>query len=287
MSSPSVKRAASAPRVCCALSIAGFDPSGGAGIAADLRAFAACGVWGCAAVSVVTVQSTAGLVSVCPLSSALVVDQVREVLAHQRVRAIKTGALGSAEIVRAVCAVARDHPKLPWVLDPVMVATHSPSGARLLDSQALAALRDALSLVTVATPNVDEASALLGSDIRNANDMVDAAAELQRRFGSHAVLLKGGHLQQGPALDVLAFRNRIDRLTARRQNVPALHGGGCTLAALIAGKLARAARPRDPTVIREAVGFAKRRVTQAIARATVVGDGLAVLPVGYRSVVMT
>ncbi len=271
-----------APHASCALTIAGLDPSGGAGISADLRSFAACGVWGCAALAVVTVQSTAGIVSATSFEPALVLAQSREVLAHERVRAIKTGALGSAAVVRAVSALAAEHGGLPLVIDPVMVATHAPTGARLLDPEALAAMREALSLATMATPNMDEAEALLETSLRSADDLTQAAREIQKRFGARAVLVKGGHLTQGPALDVLAIGDRVEKLTSRRLKVQPFHGGGCTLASLIAGKLASMPGAIDDAAILEAVSFAKRRLTGAIRRATHIGDGLLVLPVGPR-----
>jgi len=230
--------------------------------------------------TLITVQSTAGLVSVTALDPAVIEAQARELLAHQRVRAIKTGALGSAACVRLVCQLVREHPQLPVVIDPVMVATRAPTGAKLLDPEALQAMREALSLATVATPNLDEAEALLGERLSTVEDLEAAATELQHRFGAKAVLVKGGHLSGGLSVDVLALAGRVVRLGARRYGGPPFHGGGCALAALIAGRLGRAVDPLSQGGIIEAVGFAKRKLGHAIAAATEIGDGLLVLPMG-------
>jgi hydroxymethylpyrimidine/phosphomethylpyrimidine kinase len=263
-----------------ALAIAGLDPSGGAGLAADLRAFGAAGAWGCAACAVVTVQSTAGLRATSPLSAALVVAQAEEVLAHGRVRALKTGALGSAENVRAVAALVRARPRLPAVVDPVMIATRAPGGARLLDGDALAAMRDLCAAAGLVTPNADEAEALTGARVRDRYEQREAAALLVGR-GARAALVKGGHLGGDPeAADVLVAGGRTFVLRARRLDVAPFHGGGCTLAALIAGRLAAAgARPGDADALLAAARWAKRRLGAAIGRAERVGRGLLVLDV--------
>ena len=137
----------------CMLTIAGLDPSGGAGIAADLRAAHAAQVWGCAVCAVITVQSTAGLVSATAVESGLVRAQAEEVLANERVLAIKTGALGSTENVEVATEILKKFAGTS-VVDPVMIATRSENGARLLDGQALAAMRRLISVATVVTPNV-------------------------------------------------------------------------------------------------------------------------------------
>jgi hydroxymethylpyrimidine kinase/phosphomethylpyrimidine kinase len=263
-----------------ALSIAGLDPSGGAGFTADLRAFQAAGVWGCAVCAVVTVQSTAGLRSAHPLAPTLVTAQAEEVLANGTVRALKTGALGSAENVRAVAALLRARPKLPAVVDPVMIATRAPGGARLLDGDALEAMRELCARATLVTPNVDEAEALTEGRVRDRQDQREAAAAIVG-LGARAALVKGGHLEDdAEAADVLVVGERSFVLRARRLEVAPFHGGGCTLAALVAGRLAASsARPGDGEALVAATRWAKRRLGAAIGRAERVGRGLLVLDV--------
>lgn len=254
-----------------ALTIAGVDPSGGAGIAADLRGFAAAGVWGAAAPSLLTVQTTDGLVSVHPLDASLVVAQARAVLEVEDVRALKTGALGSREIVDAVTELTRSRPRLPLVVDPVMVATRSPSGARLADPSALVAQRALVGRATVVTPNVDEAEALLERRITTREAQRAAALELVRALGAKAALVKGGHLPGPRAVDVLATSRGVVELSSSRRAAIALHGGGCTLAAMIAGRLALGASTLD------AARWAKRRLAFSIRRAARTGGRLFVV----------
>ena len=154
------------PPAPSALSISGLDPSGGAGLYADLRAFAAASVWGCGAVAVVTVQSTAGLRSSHPVPTRQLIDQVRELCLYQRIRAIKIGALGSRGNVEAITHFLRSHsPKVPVVIDPVMRSTRGTRGALLLEAGAKRALLDMIDLATVITPNISEAESFLGVQI--------------------------------------------------------------------------------------------------------------------------
>lgn len=270
------KRSLPRPRqVRCALSIAGLDPSGGAGLAADLRGFQAAGAWGCAACAVQTVQSTAGLRSVLPTPAEHLRAQVDEILKHQRVRAIKAGALGSVENVRVVIEVLRSSPTLPAVVDPVMIATRSPDGARLLDDEALAAMRELCALATVVTPNIDEAEALLASRIRDARDQREAALALAAR-GSAVAIVKGGHLPGAEVVDVMAIGSEVTVFKTPRRQRAEFHGGGCLFAALIAGHLALAPRPRESAAVAHAVASSKRLLSRAIVRAVNAGDGLLV-----------
>jgi hydroxymethylpyrimidine/phosphomethylpyrimidine kinase len=260
----------------CVLLLAGLDPSGGAGLAADQRAVLAAGAWPCPAITVITVQSTKGLVAVHPVHPSLVLDQAREVLRHQRVKSIKTGALGDAENVRAVLQLLGEHPRLPVIVDPVIVATRT-RGARLLDEAASDTLDDLLACATVVTPNVDEAELILGSRIRDEADLAEAAHALVAR-GARAALVKGGHLQGSPyATDVLAIGERLVRFRARRVKTPEFHGGGCTMASLIAGRLALVDSVNATTIV-DAVSFAKRRLGASIRRSQRIGAGLRVLP---------
>jgi hydroxymethylpyrimidine/phosphomethylpyrimidine kinase len=262
----------------CALAIAGLDPGGGAGIAADLRAFAASGVFGCAAITLVTVQSTAGARAVRVLPAELVAAQAREVLRNQRVRAIKVGALGSRENVRAVARILGDLKDVPAVVDTPMLPTRGR--ARLLAASALSALRETLlpraALVTV---NADEAQALLDRRVRTL-DEARAAATALAETGARAVLVKGGHLEGAQATDVLAIDGDVIELAAHRLPALGAHGSGCTLASLIAGRLARRKLPSGKVgrdVLVDAVRWAKRVHHASLGTALDVGKGLRVL----------
>jgi hydroxymethylpyrimidine/phosphomethylpyrimidine kinase len=263
----------------CALTIAGLDPSGGAGIAADLRGFELAGVWGCAVCAVLTVQSTAGLRSIQAQDAAFVRAQADEVLANENILTLKTGALGSAENVRGIIDLLKAHPDLPAIVDPVMVATRVKGDAKLLDPDALEAMRELTHHALLVTPNVDEAEALLDTKIKSLDDLRLAAAMLVSR-GARAALVKGGHLAGDHAIDVLATRNSVVLLRTPRRKGPAFHGGGCTLASLIAGHLAKRisqgeAIGEDELV--ESVRWSKRKLTVAISRPLRIGRGLLVL----------
>jgi hydroxymethylpyrimidine/phosphomethylpyrimidine kinase len=260
-------------RRACALAIGGLDPGGGAGLAADLRAFAAAGVFGCAAAAVLTVQSSAGLRSVRAVPAREVALQASEVLAHQRVRAVKVGALGSEANVRAVARLLARHREVPVVVDTPMAPTRGR--ARLLAARSLEAMRaELLPRATLVTANVAEAQALVGEPVRTVGEAHDAARALARR-GPRAVLIKGGHLAGASAIDVLALGEEVVELRARRLPLPPTHGAGCTFASLVAGRLARRAAAR---VGREelvaAIRWAKRVHHDALARVVDVGEGL-------------
>jgi hydroxymethylpyrimidine/phosphomethylpyrimidine kinase len=265
----------------CALAIGGLDPGGGAGLAADLRALSAAGAFGCGAVAVITVQSTAGLRSVVPVEARTVAAQALEVLAHQRVRAIKIGALGTAENVRAVArlldkAEARG---VPVVLDTPMAPSRAAAGrARLTALEAVTALkRDLLPRATLVTVNVAEAEALVGERVLTVGEAHDAARALAR-LGARAALVKGGHLAGPSAIDVLADAHEVVELRARRLPAGAVHGTGCTFASLVAGRLA--VRERGEVASSDLVGavrWAKRVHHAALARAVRVGSGMRVI----------
>jgi hydroxymethylpyrimidine kinase/phosphomethylpyrimidine kinase len=266
----------------CALAIAGIDPSGGAGLFADLRAFAAARVWGCGVPAVNTVQSTAGMKSSRAFPSRDVMAQVREICAHQNVKSIKIGALGSAANVRAILLWLVEMPKaIPVVLDPVMLPSRGAHGARLLDRAGVHALSTLASRVLLVTPNVPEAEALAGMTIRSIADAERAARALVAA-GARAALVKGGHLRAssagGEAVDVLAIGSRIVRFSAPRLAV-SVHGTGCTLASLIAGRMAQrdiAAGANDQSII-GAVRWAKNRLQRALQHPARIGAGLSVL----------
>ncbi|SEN70048.1 hydroxymethylpyrimidine kinase /phosphomethylpyrimidine kinase [Loktanella fryxellensis] len=241
------------------LTIAGSDPSGGAGIQADLKTFAANGTYGMAALTALTVQNTRGVSAVELVPPAFVAAQIKAVLDDVRVDAVKIGMIATAGIAVAIADVMADHRDIPIVLDPVMVAK---GGATLLAEDAVAALRDTLlPLATLITPNIPEAARLLGvaeaADRTAMSDQARALADL----GSAAVLIKGGHLAQSDSPDVLCVGGQPVWFDAPRTPGHNTHGTGCTLSSAIAAHLAQGAD------IATAVGLAKRYVSGAIAAA--------------------
>jgi hydroxymethylpyrimidine/phosphomethylpyrimidine kinase len=246
-----------------ALTIAGSDSSGGAGIQADLKTFAALGVFGCSAITAVTAQNTLGVSAVAQLDPSMVVAQIDTVLADLEIHATKIGMLASEAIVSAVADAVRRHRLSNVVVDPVMV---SKSGARLLDQDAVDAMRTRLfPLSTIVTPNVFEAEALTGKPIANRQDQRAAAIALMD-LGPRAVLVKGGHLD-GPAVDVFHDGHQTVELEAERIDTPHTHGTGCTLSSAIAARLALG------DDLPSAVRAAKAYVTRAIAQAPGLGHG--------------
>jgi hydroxymethylpyrimidine/phosphomethylpyrimidine kinase len=252
------------------------DPGAGAGVLADLRAFAAAGAFGCAAVALVTVQSTAGLRSARPVPARELSAQIREVLAHERVRAIKVGALGSASNVRAVGRILERFPALPAVVDTPVRPTRGQG--KLLADDAVEALRSALlPRAALLTVNTEEAGLLVGHEVRTLAGARDVACALAAA-GPGAVLVKGGHLPGPEAIDVLAVGRDIIELRARRVACGPLHGTGCTLASLVAGRIAvRAPSPLTKSALLSAVRWAKRMHHRALSRAVDVGKGSRVL----------
>lgn len=220
-----------------ALSVAGSDSGGGAGIQADLLTFAAMGVYGTTAITCLTAQNPDGVSEVFPASAAFVKGQIAQVLDYFPVTALKTGMLYDAGIIRTVCEVLKANPILKSVVDPVMVAT---SGATLLQEDAVRAMCDELCpLATLITPNLDEGSVMLGKRANSIDEVRTCAAELSQLTGT-AVLLKGGHLEGNCLLDVLAENGEIicEYRAERRAGINS-HGSGCTLSAAIAARLAQ------------------------------------------------
>jgi hydroxymethylpyrimidine/phosphomethylpyrimidine kinase len=240
------------------LTIAGLDPSGGAGILADLKTFSALGTYGTAVLAAVTAQNTRGVEAVHQLSGALVTQQLETLLADVRVDAVKIGMLGTSEVIRAVADVLRRHDPPSVVLDPVMVAK---SGDRLLAEDAVVALRDELlPLADLVTPNLPEAADLLGvPEARDEQEMADQLGRLTEL--APGVLLKGGHLEGRESVDLLAVDGRRVRLSARRVDTANTHGTGCTLSAAIA-----ALRPGSAdweTAVRGAKDYLTAAITAA------------------------
>ena len=219
-----------------ALTIAGSDSGGGAGVQADLKTFAALKVHGTSAITCITAQNPKSVTAVEPCSAKIVRAQLEAVFSELPPRAAKTGMLFSAEIIRTVARWFEDR-KCPLVVDPVMVAT---SGARLLKSDAVKALKsDLLPRAMVITPNVPEAEALLGLRIQEPEGLRHAARELHRHFGC-AALVKGGHLKKfNEAIDILFDGTTEWMFSTPRVSGVKTHGTGCTFSAAITGFLAR------------------------------------------------
>ena len=246
-----------------ALTIAGSDPSGGAGLQADLKTFHRFGVYGEAVVTLITVQNTRGVARVSTLDPGLVTAQIQAVLDDIPPNAAKVGALGSREVVEAVARAAQDF-SFPLVVDPVMISKH---GARLIDESATRALIEELIPRTfLLTPNLDEAAALTGLVVDDRDSMARAAAKLAS-FGAANVLVKGGHLS-GDALDLLYLGGaEIREYTAARVETRHTHGSGCTYSAAITAELAKGMPLAD------AVARAKAFITEAIRTAPGLGAG--------------
>jgi hydroxymethylpyrimidine/phosphomethylpyrimidine kinase len=249
-----------------ALTIAGSDSSGGAGIQADLKAFSAMGAYGASVITALTAQNTLGVQGIFPVDPAFVREQMDSVFGDLAVGAVKVGMLGTAEVVRAVAdGLERWRPR--WVVvDPVMVAK---GGHKLLADDAAEALRRRLlPLAGLITPNLPEAGVLLGEPApRVRREMVPAAARLQG-LGAVNVLLKGGHLEdEGESPDLLMHGGELYWHEAPRVPTRRTHGTGCTLSAAITALLARG-RP-----LPAAVGEAKRYLAGAVAAAEDLGVG--------------
>jgi hydroxymethylpyrimidine/phosphomethylpyrimidine kinase len=246
-----------------ALSIAGSDPSGGAGIQADLKTFHSLGVYGEAVITLITVQNTRGVHRVDVLAPELVAEQIHAVITDIPPKAAKIGALGNSAVVEAVAAAAESF-TFPLVIDPVMI---SKNGAHLLDSQAQRAFTDKLlPRAFLLTPNLAEAALLSGIAVRDADSMARAADALLK-MGAANVLVKGGHLE-GEALDLLATPGvKLRLFRAARIDTRHTHGTGCTYSAAIAAELAKGASLED------AIHRAKRFITDAIRTSPGLGAG--------------
>lgn len=239
------------------LSIAGSDPSGGAGIQADLKAFSARGCYGMAALTALTAQNTQGVSAVVPLEPDFVAEQIRMIFADIRVDAVKIGMIANAGIATAVAAALRPHRGIPVVLDPVMIAK---GGASLLDPAAVEALiSELLPLATLLTPNLPEAAALLGEPEASDRRSMESQAVRLTSLGPKAVLVKGGHLAGGESPDVLVADGKAIWFEARRFKTPNTHGTGCSLSSALAAELAKGREPQ------EAVGIAKAWLAEAVA----------------------
>jgi hydroxymethylpyrimidine/phosphomethylpyrimidine kinase len=261
------------PAATVALTIAGSDSGGGAGIQADLKTFESFGVWGTSALTGVTAQNTLGVHASLVLPPELVRAQIDAVVGDLGVAATKTGMLGSAAVIDAVAAAVAEHHLAPLVVDPVLVTSH---GELLLERDAVSVLRDILlPHATVLTPNLPEAEALLSHPIRGLEAMAEAAAALAG-FGPDAVLLKGGHLGGDRSPDLLWHRGCTEWLDGPRLPGRHTHGTGCTLSAAVCAQLALGES------IPDACRRAKEFVAGAIAAGPEVGQGVGPVDPGWR-----
>lgn len=250
-------------RIPVALSIAGSDSGGGAGIQADLKTFAALGVHGTTAITAITAQNTLGVTNIQETSPALVQAQIAAVVEDIGVQATKTGMLSSAEIIEAVAHAVRRFGLHDLVVDPVMVAK---GGAKLLRDDAITALRDLLiPLALVVTPNLPEAEVLLEREIRTLEDRRAAAMDLVS-LGARAAVVKAGHAESD-VTDVFWDGTRMIELVGERISTPRTHGSGCVFSAAITAELAKGAE------LAAAVRTAKQFITSAIAASLEIGAG--------------
>jgi hydroxymethylpyrimidine/phosphomethylpyrimidine kinase len=253
-----------------ALTIAGSDSGGGAGAQADLKTFLACRVHGMSAITAVTVQNSLGVSGFHELPPQVVADQIESVTTDIGVDAAKTGMLASAAIMTAVAEVVTRLRITPFVVDPVAASQH---GDPLLRPDAFEALREVIiPLATLITPNLGEVKLLTGVDVRTRADMDDAARALLA-LGPQAVLVKGGHLPAGDAVDLLYDGTTWTEFAAPRRSTDHTHGSGDTLASSITAGLARGLS------LVEAVREGKTFVTQAVTDSFPLGAGLG--PVGH------
>jgi hydroxymethylpyrimidine/phosphomethylpyrimidine kinase len=265
-------------KVPVALTIAGSDSGGGAGIQADLKTFAVLGVHGTSAITAITAQNTIGVTDILELPTSLIREQIKVVVEDIGVQATKTGMLSSLEIIDAVAASIELHRLRLLVVDPVMVAK---GGAKLLHDHAVATMRARLiPLAAIITPNLPEAEVLLGRRITSIEERRQAARDLVA-LGARAAVVKGGHAG-ADVTDVYFDGTELVELAGRRIETSNTHGSGCVFSAAITAYLARGAGPL------EAVREAKHFITEAIAQSLEIGHGHGPVnpafkpPVGHR-----
>ncbi len=258
-------RAYAGTRTVTALTVAGSDSSGGAGLQADLRAFDAMGVHGASVVTLVTAQGTRGVRDVYPLGPDEVCAQLDAVIADMNPRAVKSGALGTVTVLRALAMRLRAFPELPYVLDPVLWPTR---GARLLEDSAVdTLLTELLPRACVITPNRAEAERLTGLSVRTSAD-VSLVCERLIALGARSVLFKGGHLEGPDCVDTWTDGVRTVFFKVPRLDLPPMHGLGCTLSAIVTALLARG------DAVGTAVASAHGILQRALRHPRDVGEGL-------------
>jgi hydroxymethylpyrimidine/phosphomethylpyrimidine kinase len=242
-----------------AVTIAGSDSGGGAGIQADLKTFAALGVYGASVITALTAQNTKGVFGIHDVPPEFIMAQIDAVFSDLAVDALKIGMLSHPGVIEAVAAGLDRHHQTNVVLDPVMVAT---SGDRLLASEAVEVLRrELIPRALLITPNLPEAAALLDAPLATSETMMRSQGERLLALGAKAVLIKGGHAAGAESIDLLVESTAVARLASERVATKNTHGTGCTLSAAIAAGLAKGLRLPD------AVREAKAYVTAAIAAA--------------------
>ncbi|WP_345241048.1 bifunctional hydroxymethylpyrimidine kinase/phosphomethylpyrimidine kinase [Pontibacillus salipaludis] len=246
-----------------ALTIAGTDPSGGAGIQADLKTFQELDVYGMSVITSVVAQNTLGVTGVRHLEASFIKKQLQSVTSDMPVHAVKTGMIANAEMIKAIA----DHLRplsLPLCVDPVMIAQ---SGDALVDRKALQTMLDELlPLATIVTPNIPEAEALTGQHLESEEDRYKAAKSIVHDFGSSSVVVKGGHLD-GEATDLFYDGETFETFSSPRFDTLHTHGTGCTYAAAITAELAKGKS------VREAVNIAKEFISAAIEHTLEIGHG--------------
>jgi len=246
------------------LTIAGSDSGAGAGIQADLKTFAALGVYGVSVITAITAQNTVGVRAVQEIDPDVIAAQLDAVADDFAIVALKTGMLSSAAIIQTVVAGLKRHALRPLVVDPVMIAK---SGDRLLREDAIETLRRTLlPLAYVVTPNIPEAEVLTGLTIRTHGDRV-AAGRAIMELGAGAVVIKGGHSEEDPVVDLLVDRNGVREFRAARIATSSTHGTGCTFSAAIAAALGRG------DDLDTAVGQARAYLSSTLAQAPRLGHG--------------
>jgi hydroxymethylpyrimidine/phosphomethylpyrimidine kinase len=246
------------------LTIAGSDSGAGAGIQADLKTFAALAVYGVSVVTAITAQNTVGVRAIQEVDPGVIAAQLDALAEDFSIAALKTGMLSSVAIIETVAAGLRRHGLHPLVVDPVMIAK---SGDRLLREDAVETLRRTLlPLAAVVTPNIPEAEILAGRTVRTQADRV-AAGRAIMELGAHAVVIKGGHSDEDPTVDLLVNSDGVQEFRAARIVTTSTHGTGCTFSAAIAAGLGRG---QD---LATAVGDARAYLSNALAQAPGLGHG--------------
>ena len=244
------------------LTVAGFDPSGGAGVVADLKTFAAHGCYGIAAITALTTQNTQGVTAVHAVKSPMLKDSIQALLADGQVKAIKIGMLATRANAEVVREFLDANPAIPCVLDPVL---HSSSGVELVDSAGFEFLREQLlKCAMIVTPNLAEAAALTGLKIASAEGM-KAAGQKLIEMGARAAVITGGHLEK--PVDVYVDGTEVESFVADRVKPDNTHGTGCAFSSAVAANLALGRHLRDSVML------AKAFVTEAIRKAYPVGPG--------------
>jgi hydroxymethylpyrimidine/phosphomethylpyrimidine kinase len=242
-----------------AVTIAGSDSGGGAGIQADLKTFSALGVYGASVITALTAQNTRGVSGIHDVPPDFIAAQMDAVFSDLAVRAVKIGMLSQTATIAAVADGLSRHKQTTVVLDPVMIAT---SGDRLLAADAIEALRDELiPRALIITPNLPEAAALLGAPLAQTESEMREQAQRLLALGPRAVLIKGGHASGAESVDILVEETAVARLAAERIDTTNTHGTGCTLSSAIAAGLAKGLE------LSESVRVAKIYVTAAIVAA--------------------